>query len=124
MGRILKTISLTAYCLIILTGEMIGLPFLLWLIWTSFEFGNVEQVFAILGLTGLILNFTKYGKSRIIQALSFVLMLAPVIKRLTETGIEKFNYLAFQVPLLIFVIVYLILIIRPKRNKKTAYNNI
>lgn len=101
---------------------MIGIPFLMWIIFTSFDFGNVEQIFAILGMSGIILNFTKYWKLRIIKILSFILMILPLIKRMTETPIEKFNYIVFQIPLLIFIITYLILII--KRNKITVGNNV
>ena len=41
-------------------GEMIGIPFILWLFWTSFEFENKNQMFAFIGMIGLILAFTKY----------------------------------------------------------------
>jgi len=114
MDKTLKIISLTSYSLIILMGQMIGLPFIFWLIFTSFEFGNSDQIFAIFGLLGFILNFTKYATSRLVKVLSFILMISPIVRRLTEIPIEKFNYLAFQIPLLIFVITYLIYII--KRN--------
>ncbi len=98
-------------------GQMIGLPFIFWLIFTSFDFGNSDQIFAILGLIGFILNFAKYGKSRIGRILSFILMIAPIVRRLTEIPLEKFNYLTFQIPLLVFVIAYLIYIIKPDRKK-------
>ena len=110
----LKIVALLSYSFIILTGQMIGIPFIFWLIFTSFDFGNAEQIFAFLGLIGFILNFTKSLKSSPLKILSFALMLAPLIKRLTETPIEKFNYLTFQIPFLIFIITYLILIIKPK----------
>lgn len=124
MAKKIKIISLISYSLIILMGQMIGLPFILWLIFTSFDFGNSDQIFAIFGLIGLIMNFTKYGKPRLGRVLSFILMILPIARRLTEVPIEKFNYLTFQIPLLIFVITYLIYIIKPNRNKKIAYNNV
>ena len=43
-------------------GQMIGIPFIIWLFWSSFEFGNNDQIFAIIGLIGLISFFTKYFK--------------------------------------------------------------
>ncbi len=116
MENKLKIISLISYSLIILMGQMIGLPFIFWLIFTSFEFGNNEQVFAIFGVIGIVLNFTKYGKYRIVKILSFLLMILPIIIRLTKTPIEKFNYLMFQVPLLIYIVTYLIFIIKPNRT--------
>lgn len=124
MEKALKIISLISYSLIILMGQMIGLPFLFWLIWTSFEFGNSDQIFAIFGLIGLLLIFTKYYKLRIIKILSFVLMLTPIVRRLTEVPLEKFNYLAFQIPLIIFIITYLILIFKPNNEQKTGYNTV
>ena len=81
---------------------MIGIPFIVWLFWTSFEFGNSDQIFAFLGLIGLILMFTKFFKHRILKVLSFLLMIILLVRRLTEVPFEKFNYLAFQIPLLIF----------------------
>ncbi|MFI1770275.1 hypothetical protein [Thalassobellus citreus] len=111
--NIIKIISLVSYSLIILTGQMIGIPFIVWLFWTSFEFGNSNQIFAFLGLIGLILMFTKYYKNRIFKAFIFVLMLVPIVRRLTEVPIENFNYLAFQIPLLIFIMTCLILTFKP-----------
>ncbi len=113
----LKIIALISYSLIILMGQIIGIPFIFWLIFTSFDFGNVDQVFAVLGLVGLILNFTKYWEFRIIKILSFILMIIPLIRRMTEIPIEKFNYLGFQAPLAIFVITYIIIIIRHEQVK-------
>ena len=110
----LKIVALLSYSFIILTGQMIGIPFIFWLIYTSFDFGNAEQIFAFFGLIGFFLNFTKYIKLRVTKLLSFALMLATLIKRLIETPVEKFNYLTFQIPFLIFIITYLILIIKPK----------
>ena len=118
--KILKIISLSSYSLIILMGQMIGIPFIFWLIWTSFEFGNNDQIFAILGLIGLILNFTKYYKKTIIKIMSFSLMLIPIIRRLTEIPFEKFKYLAFQIPLIIFIITTIVLILTSIWTKKNA----
>lgn len=124
MEKTLKIISLISYSLIILAGQMIGLPLLLWLVWTSFEFGNSDQIFAIFGLIGLLLILTKYYKRRIIKILSFVLMLTPIVRRLTEVPLEKFNYLAFQIPLIIFIVTYLILIFKTNNEQKTGYNKV
>ncbi|PVW11509.1 hypothetical protein [Marixanthomonas spongiae] len=120
--KILKIIALTSYSIIILTGEIIGLPFLFWLIWTSFEFGNSDQIFAVFGLIGFIMVFTNYYKQRFFKILTFFLMITPIIKRLTEVPIEKFNYLAFQIPFLIFIITSLILMFKRKKEEKTGYN--
>ena len=120
MENKLKIASLTSYSLIILMGQMIGIPFILWLLITSFDFGNNDQIFAISGLIGILMNFIKIGKSILGKVLSFVLMILPITRRLTVIPIENFNYLTFQIPLLIFVIAYLIYIIKPNRNKNNC----
>lgn len=121
--KILKIISLTSYSLIILMGQMIGLPFLFWLIWTSFEFGNSDQIFAVFGLIGFIMMFTKLYKKRILKILTFGLMIIPIVRRLTEVPLEKFNYVTFQIPFLIFILTSLILILKTNEGEKTGYNN-
>ena len=95
---------------------MIGIPFIIWLLWTSFEFGNKDQIFAFLGLIGLISAFTKYFKKKIFKVSIFGLMLIPIIRRLSEIPLEKFNYLAFQIPLLIFITTFMLLIFKPNRK--------
>ncbi|NIK92574.1 hypothetical protein GZ212_10475 [Mangrovimonas sp. CR14] len=118
----LRIISIISYSLIVLAGQMIGLPFILWLIFISFSFGHHDQIFAICGILGLFMNFIKFTKSRKRKILSFILMISPIAKRLTETPIEKFNYLAFQIPFFVFLITYLIFILIPSDDKKTACN--
>ena len=105
-------------------GQMIGLPFLFWLVWTSFEFGNSDQIFAVFGLIGFILVFTKLYRQRIFKILIFVLMITPIVRRLTEVSFEKFNYLAFQIPFLIFIITSLILLFKTKKEEKTGYDSV
>ena len=90
---------------------MIGLPFVFWLIFTIFDFGNIDQVFAILGIIGIGLNLTKWRNKILITFISFILMLTPLTSRLVQVQLEKFNYLAFQIPFAIFCITYLIFII-------------
>lgn len=97
---------------------MIGLPLILWLVFTSFDFGNSDQLFAILGVVGFATNFTKYGKLRIGKMICFFLMILPIIRRLKEIEIEKFNYPTFQIPFLIFVLTYLTYIIITEKKLK------
>lgn len=107
MKNISRIISIISYLFIILAGEMIGIPFILWLVFTIFDFGNIDQIFAILGIIGVILNFSKWKNKILITIVSFILMLSPLLSRLLQIGIEKFDYLAFQIPLTIFIISYL-----------------
>ena len=111
MKNAIRTISIISYLLIILAGEMIGLPFICWLFFTLFDFGNINQLFAFLGIIGIILNLTKWKNETFVTILSFALMLSPIVSRLIQVPLEKFDYLAFQIPLTIFVITYLTFIV-------------
>lgn len=50
-------------------------------------------------------------------------MLSPLISRLVQVPIEMFDYLAFQIPLAIFIVTYLIYIII-NAKEKPAYNRV
>ena len=90
---------------------MIGLPFICWLIFTCFDFGNFDQLFAIFGIIGIVINLTKWKNDILSTIVSFLLMLSPIISRLVQVPIEKFDYLAFQIPLGIFLVMYITFII-------------
>jgi hypothetical protein len=104
--------------LIMLTGQIIGIPFVIWLIFTVFYFGSIDQLFAMLAIFGIVLHLTKWKSNIIAIVLSFLLMLSPIISRLVRVPIEMFNYLAFQIPLITFVLTYLIYIIINIKQKK------
>lgn len=117
MKNISRSISIISYLIIILAGEMIGIPFILWLVFTIFDFENIDQIFAILGIIGVVLNFSKWKNKILITILSFILMLSPLLSRLLQVGIDKFDYLAFQIPLTIFIVAYLLFIILNIKEK-------
>jgi hypothetical protein len=123
MKNAIRSTSIISYLLIILAGQMIGLPFIFWLIFTSVDFGNSDQFFAILGIVGIILNLTKWRNNILTAIVSFLLMLSPIISRLIQVPMEKFNYLAFQIPLTIFIITYLTFILISAKQK-TAGNKV
>lgn len=105
--------SIVAYSLIILKGEMIGLPFLIWLPCTVFDFGNLNQLFGLLGVSGLILIFKNLNRNRtqkilITDFLCFILLAIPIIGRLIAVPLAMFNYNAFIIPTSIFVLCYLV----------------
>jgi hypothetical protein len=117
MKNLIRTISIISYLSIILAGQMIGIPFVFWLIFTAFDFGNINQLFAIFGIIGIVLNLTK-RRTIIMTIISFILMLLPIINILVQLPIYIFDYLAFQIPLAIFIITYLTYIIINAREKQ------
>ncbi len=111
-----KVISIISYFFIILMGSMIGIPFFFWILFTIFDFGNPDQFFALLAIIGLLLNFLTRNKQKTLKILSldilsFLLLISPLIRRMTAISIEKFNYLLFIIPTLIFVVFYIISIV-------------
>jgi hypothetical protein len=50
-------------------GEMIGLPFVFWLAFTLFDFGNIDQLFAIRVIVGLLTICINHNKSRMAKVL-------------------------------------------------------
>ena len=111
--KIFRTISIVAYSVIILKGQMIGLPFLLWLAFTVFDFGNIDQLFAVSAVLGLILIFRNWNKTRTQKILfvdfgCFLLLAIPILGRLNAVPLAMFNYGAFIIPTAAFVLCYLI----------------
>ena len=133
-----KFISILSYLLIILMGQIIGLPFFSWLLFTLFDFGNIDQLFAFLAVIGLTTTFINRNKTRtltilLIDIICFLLLASPLVRRMTAIPIEKFNYLAFIIPTILFVLFYIISIYFSIRQylqvqkasvwqNKTAYN--
>src|SRR5688500_15742223 len=110
MKKVSRISAIAFYLLIILAGDMIGIPFFIWLIFTAFDFGNADQLFAIYGILGVGLNLTKWKSNIFVTIFSFFLMLSPLLTRMTQVPLDKFNYLAFQIPLASFIILYVLFI--------------
>jgi hypothetical protein len=111
--KIFKIIAIVSYLLIILAGQLIGLPFFYWLLYTLFDFGNIDQLFAFLGVVGLTISFIKLNSTRtfkvlLLDIICFMLLALPIIRRMTAAPIELFNYLAFIIPTTIFSLFYIV----------------
>ena len=50
-----RVMAITSYLLIMLMGQMIALPLFFWLLFTLFDFGNIDQLFAFLAVVGLVI---------------------------------------------------------------------
>ncbi|MGE8553241.1 MAG: hypothetical protein ACN6OB_04785 [Chryseobacterium jejuense] len=82
-----------------------------------FDIGNIDQVFAILGVLGVVLNFTRWRNKNSITVLSFLMMLSPLISRVVQVPLVLFDYAAFKIPLFIFIAGYLVFIVLNARKK-------
>ena len=92
-------------------GQMIALPFFFWLAFTLFDFGNIDQLFALLAVVGLVIicinhNKTRTSKVLTLDVICFFLMASPLVRRMSTVPIELFNYLAFIIPTALFALFY------------------
>lgn len=111
MERRIRNFSLISYLLIMLSGQMISLPFGFWLAFNIFQFGELEQLFAFIGIVGIVLNMIRLKRNLFISITGFVFMLIPLFSRFYEVSFSKFNYLSFQIPFTLFVFTYLVSIV-------------
>jgi hypothetical protein len=122
MERTIRNISLISYLLIMLSGQMISLPFGFWLAFNFFQFGELEQVFTFIGVVGIVLNMIRLKRNLFISITGFVFMLIPLFSRFYEVSYSKFNYLSFQIPFILFVLTYLVsmvlLVLLINKNEK------
>lgn len=118
MKNILLATSIISYMAILLVGQLVALPLILWLLFTAFEFGNIDQIFAIFGLAGIMLNLTKRRAMAWVMILSFALMLSPLISRLVQVPGETFNYIGFILPFVIFILTYITYIVLNSNEKR------
>lgn len=113
---LVKTLSILSYCLIMINGSIVAIPFILYLISASISIFNLDginqSVTSLIGIIGLILiikNFEEETfKSVFINFLGFLILLVPLIERLSSVSIELFNYLSFKIPLILFIVLFLI----------------
>lgn len=104
MIGLIRIVSILSYSFIILKGQMIGIPLICWIVFTISDFGNIDQLFAVLAMLGIILNLTKWKSKVPIAMLSFMMMLLPIISRMLQIPVEMFNYLSFTIPFSVFII--------------------
>ena len=93
-------------------GQMIGLPFFVWLLFTLIDFGNPDQIFAFIGVLGLTICFITFTSTRtlkilVLDIICFMLLASPIVRRLTAVPVELFNYLSFIIPTIIFGLFYI-----------------
>lgn len=127
---LVKTLSILSYFLIMINGSIVAIPFILYLISASISIfyleGINQSVSSLIGIIGLIIiikNFKEETfKNVFISFLGFLMLLVPLIERLTSISIELFNYLSFKIPLIVFLVFFLIyiliLILDYFKNKK------
>lgn len=121
--KIFKLIAIVSYLLIILMGQIVGLPFFFWLLFTLFDFGNIDQLFAFLAVIGLIISYTTVNSLRtskilICDVLCLFLLASPIIRRMSAVLVTLFNYWLFITPTIMFGLFYSVSICYSVRQYK------
>lgn len=101
-----------------LKGGIIVIPFIFYLIFSSVSVFKMEiinqsstSLIGIIGFLLIIKNFEKDTlKSIFTNVISFLMLLIPLIERLSSVSIKLFNYSTFKIPLILFLIFFLIYI--------------
>ena len=111
LSTVAKTISALSYFFIMLQGDMIAVPFGMWLVLALFDFTSIGPLFAMLAFLGGILacrtkRQDRFYMTRILAA--FLLLLSPLVWRLVSVPLELFYYTAFLLPLALFISCYLL----------------
>ena len=111
LQKTFRVIAIISYLLIMLMGQMIALPFFFWLLFTLFDFGNIDQTFAfiaVVSLTIICINHNKIRTAKLLalDLLCFVLLASPLARRMSVVPLELFNYLALIIPITLFTLFY------------------
>lgn len=113
--KYLKLVAILSYLCIIIVGYMSALPLGLWLFFSLFNPISKEFLFSIPSLFGLLLSLIStahapvtYKKS--MEFVAFILLLSPLVCRMTQVPLMYFNYWQFTIPLGVFIICYLLYI--------------
>ena len=128
----IRCIAIVFYLLIILKGELIGLPFFLWLTFNAFNFGSIDQLYALIAIAGLVMIFRMGSQketlnSIVLNCLCFYCLTIPILARLTSVPLILFSYLTFTVPTTLFLLLYTVSIIlsavelRDKHNQQVLH---
>ena len=111
--RVLKTSSMLCYLCILFKGMVIPIPLGLCLLGWVFDFSNrLQQLCALGGLAGIVgmviaLKMQDRPKRLIIDLIGLMLLLLPIIARMTAIPISLFNYGAFYIPAICFLVLFL-----------------
>ena len=126
---IFKIIAFTSYLFIFFNGWMISMPMFFYLPASAFDFSEppqaISSILAIIGfIITLLLFFSSTSKKYLFwYVLVFLLLLCPLIQRLTSVPIGLFNYPLFIIPVSVFLISYLLFLLSILKSKNNRFFN-
>jgi hypothetical protein len=103
-----------------INGSMITIPFVFYLIFSSTSLFHLEVInqsmTSLIGIIGLLLIIKSFQEDKdtlkrvFINFICFLMLLVPLAERLSSVPIELFNYLGFKIPLILFLLFFMIYI--------------
>jgi hypothetical protein len=116
LKKISRTIAIVLYCLIIVKGFIIYVPFILFLFGSLTEFETITQLTAIMAFVGLYLlanpikTKSKY-KDLLNDLLVFALLLTPIMNLLIVVPYLMYDFPEFSISAALFGIFYTVSLI-------------
>jgi hypothetical protein len=121
----LKVISILCYCVIILGGWFIGIPFIVFLFMALADDEVFTKAAAFAAIAGLFLtvsihSLAKTKKIMLFEITAFLLLPAPLLQRLLTVPINLFNHPEFIIPAAAFIVFHLLFLFDLYRNITSA----
>lgn len=114
--RFFVWLALITYFLIILRGDMIGIPIIFWILFSLSEFGQMTQILALSAIIGIVLFTLKLSNYKpqikfLLRLIAVSLMLSPILWKIAYVPLRLFNYSSFITPAVIFIAISLTIIL-------------
>lgn len=108
---IFLSLAIISYFCIVVNGDMAGIPFILFLIFSLIDLGTMTEIGAFLGVGGLVLLFLIRNNKNPVKILvgemaAFLLLIAPILIRIKSLPANLFVYTGFLLPLFLFLLFY------------------
>ena len=107
----IRFLSMLAYFLIFLYGDMIQAPMVFFMLGALFGSGFLSEILAILTFLGLLtlvilIMVEKSKRTLLIETLVFIFLLLPIVNVLTFATTQLLKYPMFIIPTICFVLLY------------------
>jgi hypothetical protein len=106
-------------------GDMIAMPFGLWLISSLLDFTSIGALYALCAITGIVLVLYTEPSNRyylLRSIVAFSLMCSPLVWRLVSVPLWMFHYLGFEIPVALFAVLFILSVAFGLRERRRQLN--
>ena len=125
---IIRFLSISAYFLVFLYGDLMEAPMIFWIVLGLFAAAFLHQIqslFVILSLFVLafLIVVEKSMRTLFIESICFIFLLLPIVTVFISASSELLNYPMFIIPALVFIFLYPISLVMSYREYKLLKTN-